>query len=96
MAEFDKFISCLDPPVDWRTMLKMLMLEDDDNNKFINFYYTERDECEDMEEAYDCLIDLTFEEILKLLIVEDACGRPAISVTSTICADCPIGEEQIM
>lgn len=96
MAEFDKYISCLDPPLDWKTMLKMVMIEDEDNNKYINFYYTERDECSDMEQAYECLIDLTFEEILKLLIVEDACGRPALSLTGEICLECGLSEEDVI
>jgi len=89
MAEQDKIIGCLTPPVEWRTMFKLLGLKDSDDNTAINVYYSEQANCDNFEAAYDCLIDLSFEEVLRLLLVEDKCGRPSINLIGVICAGCP-------
>lgn len=91
MAAGDKYIGCLDPPLNWETMLQLPTVKDEDGNYFFNLYYNDLEDCEGIESAEDCLVDLSFEEVLKLIIVEDDCGRPAINVIGEICDECGLG-----
>ncbi len=85
----DRCISCPDNPTA-EEMFFLLLLQDLDKNEFLNINYTERNLCDDYEPAFECIQDATFEEILRLILVEDECGRCSLNVLGNVCDLCAV------
>lgn len=66
----------------------MVMRQDSDNTIYLNLKFNEKEQCDDYEAAFECLQDVTAEEIAKLLIVEDDCGKCSINILANICDVC--------
>ena len=82
-----KVVQCLGLPLDWLTLLKMATVKDAEGNFYLNLFHNDT-ECEDLTPALECISNVTFEELFRNLIVEDACELPALSVTGNICDEC--------
>jgi len=87
MSVCNKYLDC-NQPVDWLTLLKLLIVKDQDGNHYLNLCYNECDSCEELEFAVDCVSDTTVEQLFRNLIVEDECGLPALHLTGNICTSC--------
>lgn len=87
MSACDKYFDCLQQ-VDWLTLLKLLIVKDDDGNHYLNLCYNDCDDCDTLEYAVDCASDTTVEQLLRNLITEDECGLPALHLTGNICTAC--------
>ena len=88
MSICEKYISCLQMPLDLLMMLKLLVVKDASGNHFLNVCYDECDDCEDREFAIDCVSDMSVEQLVGLIMGEDECGLPALNLTGNICAAC--------
>lgn len=88
MSICPKLIGCFTPHVNWKALINLLTVEDAEGNQFFNICYNDRADCRTYESAFECLQNISFEEILKLIIVEDECGHPAINVVANICEEC--------
>lgn len=88
MSVCDKLIGCFTPHVSWKALINLLTVEDAEGNQFFNICYNDRGSCREYEQAYECIQDWTLEQVLKLIIVEDECGNPAIQVLANICEEC--------
>ena len=95
MSVCDKLIGCFTPHVNWKALLNLLTVEDDEGNQFFNICYNDRGDCEDYESAFSCLQDATLEEVLKLIVSEDECGHPALQVLANICEECTEDVQQL-
>jgi hypothetical protein len=87
MSVYTKCISCPDNPTALE-MFFLLLLLDSENNQWLNINYVDRGDCEDYTPAFECIQDATFEEVLRLILVEDDCGRCAINLLGNICDVC--------
>ena len=92
MSTFTLCIPC-NTPVTIPEMLSMVMRQDADNTLYINLKFNEKEQCEDYSE-FGCIEELTAEEILKLLIVEDDCGKCSLNILANICDVCGFVEEE--
>jgi len=88
MSICPKLIGCFTPHVNWKALLELLTVEDAEGNQFFNICYTDRAKCSSYESAFECLQDATLEEVLKLIVVEDECGNPALQLLANICQEC--------
>lgn len=88
MATQDTIVQCLDLPLDWLTLLKMIIVTDADGNFYLNVYYNDAPDCEALTPAVACITNETIEQLLRNIIVEDECGNPALALTGNICAVC--------
>ena len=91
----ERFFSCPTVPIKWDVLLKLVSVADADADEYINICYHDRDECDDYEQAFDCIQDWTLEQILKKIIKNDDCGNPAIQVLANICTACEDEEEVV-
>ena len=84
-------------PITVPEALKQVMRQDDDGSVYLNIKFNEKEQCDDYEAGIDCLIDVSLEEMLKLIIVEDDCGKCAISILANICDVCGFtgGQQQL-
>ena len=74
--------------------LAQVMRQDADGSVYINIKFNEKEQCDDYSAAFDCLQDLTIEDILRLLIVDDDCGKCSINILANICDVCGFVEEE--
>ena len=88
MSICTKCLGCDQLPIDWLTLLKLMIVKDDGGNHYLNLCYNECGECSTMDSAVDCVSDTTVEQLFRNLIGEDECGLPALNLTGNICAAC--------
>lgn len=86
----NRYFDCLNGSELWKSIIKSLVLEDADGNQSVNICYNERLDCENYEPAFSCLQDANFQQILRLIIGEDECGRPAINVLCDVLCECEL------
>jgi len=87
MSACSKYLDCLQN-ADFLTLLKFVIVKDNENNYYLNLCYNDCTDCETLDFAIDCLSDTTIEQLFMSLITEDECGLPAIHLTGNICAAC--------
>ena len=98
MSTFVKVFDCPNMPVKIPDILKSVVRIDSDGSVYINFKFNEKEQCDDYELAFECMQDIPLEEMLKTVIVEDDCGKPAINIIANICDVCDFtggGQQQI-
>ena len=93
MSVCDKFFGCLNGDIDVKSVIKALSVVDSAGNQAFNICYTDRATCEGLEAAFDCHQEVTFRDILELIIGEDECGRPVLNILANICETCTEAEE---
>lgn len=93
MSHCTNFFSCLFGDPDFETVVKALMLKDDEGNDYINACYTDKASCEGLEAAFECLETATLRDVLELIIGQDDCGNPMINLIGNICENCT--EEEV-
>lgn len=94
MSVFTLCIDC-NTPITIPEALKMVMRQDSDNTVYLNIKFNEKEQCDDYEMAFSCLEDMTIEEMLKTIIVEDDCGKCAINILANVCDVCGFGEVEV-
>ncbi len=87
MSVCSRYLECLQE-VDWLTLLKLVIVKDQDGNHYLNLCYADCEDCDTLDFAIDCSSDTTVEQLFRDLIGEDECGLPAINLTGNICAAC--------
>jgi len=87
MSVCSRYLECLQN-ADFLTLLKLVIVKDNENNYYLNLCYNDCDDCDTLDFAIDCLSDTTIEQLFMNLITEDECGLPAIHLTGNICAAC--------
>jgi len=73
--------------------LKSVMWQDTEGSVYLNVYYSERTNCSEYSRVYECLENMTVEEMLRSIIVTDDCGHCAINLLANICAVCEEPEQ---
>jgi len=88
------FTVCFDchTPLTIPQELKSVMWQDADGSIYLNVKFNEKEQCDDYEAAFECLHDVTLEEMIRKLIVEDDCGNCAVNILANICDVCGFGE----
>jgi len=92
MSEFVKVFDCPNMPIKIPDVLKSVMRVDSDGSVYVNIKFNEKEQCDDYEKAWDCNANVPLEEMVKMIIVEDDCGKPAINVIANICDVCDFGD----
>jgi len=87
MSVCSRYLECLQE-VDWLTLLKLVIVKDQNGNHYLNLCYADCEDCDTLDFAIDCSSDITVEQLFRDLIGEDECGLPAINLTGNICAAC--------
>ena len=88
MSVFVKIFDCPLDVVKIPDVLRAVMRVDEDGSVYINVKFNEKEQCDDYELAWDCNATLPLEEMIKTLIVEDDCGKPALNILANICDVC--------
>lgn len=88
MSTFTECLGCLEGDVTLVTLLRLTILKDSDGSYYLNTKFNEKEQCDDYEPAVECGSDVTVEELLKRLIVEDDCGNCAWNFIANICDAC--------
>lgn len=89
MSLFDECIGCLEQPITFETILRLIIVKDDDDSYYLNLKFNEKEQCDDYEPAAECASHTTAEELIRRLIVEDDCDMCALNVLANICDVCP-------
>jgi len=88
MSEFTKCMGCLEQPVTWEDILKMVIFKDSDDSYYLNLKFNEKEQCDDYEPAVVCGANQSATELFAQTIVEDDCGNCAINFIANICDAC--------
>lgn len=91
------FTLCFDcqTPLTIPEALKSVLRQDSDGSVYLNVFFNDRARCtQDGGEpltavsSLGCIEDITAEELIRSIIVEDECGHCAINVLANICDVC--------
>lgn len=88
MSVFTQCIDCLEGPLRWEDLLRMVIFVDSDGSHYLNLKFSEKEQCDDYEPAVDCASPQTAIELFSQTIVEDDCGNCAINFIANICDAC--------
>lgn len=88
MSTFTECVGCLEGPLDWLTLMKLIIVKDSDDSYYLNTKFNEKEQCDDYEPAADCASTDTEIELFARLIVEDDCGNCALNFIANICDAC--------
>ena len=88
MSTFNECIGCLEGPVSWELLLRLIIVKDSDGSYYLNTKFNEKEQCDDYEPAASCDSHTTALELATQLIVEDDCGNCALNFIANICDAC--------
>lgn len=89
MSTFNECVGCLEQPLDFVTLLRLIIVKDSDGSYYLNTKFNEKEQCDDYVPAASCASTETVEELFARLIVEDDCGNCALNFIANICDVCP-------
>lgn len=88
MSTFTECIGCLEQPITWETILRLIIVKDSDDSYYLNLKFNEKEQCDDYDPAASCESMDTAKELVTRLLVEDDCGFCSLNILANICDAC--------
>ena len=89
MSKFTDCLACLEGPITWETILRLVIVKDSDGSHYLNTKFNEKEQCDDYEPAVSCASHTSAQELVRAVLVEDDCGMCALNFIANICDACP-------